>query len=164
MTQQTKISEDILNDCVYARYKKDACYLRAAEFVSGQNDEYVYNGKFYIKEPCHISGTGHFNAVDAIICINQLGFSGLGFLIKEKGLYMPYEDYLTNYNNVLIGQVEKLRFRKPVDPQNVYGEATERHKVMSGKLFAKGIIKFFDDKNGLCEGAYNWVFKIENNN
>lgn len=65
-----KLLEQVLEPYAYkgCRYLIDASY-KATE------DSVLAYGNFSISDPAYIRSTGHFNAVELIICFNQLAYS-----------------------------------------------------------------------------------------
>lgn len=70
-------------------------YLRAAKVVQGLLDNdpgeveekstpiITTEGQYSIPSSCYIQSTGHFNAVEFLICYNQLAYATFGHLIAE---------------------------------------------------------------------------------
>jgi hypothetical protein len=67
-------------------------YLRAAKVVQGVLDSppgekeapiITTEGRYAIPSSCYIQSTGHFNAVEFLICYNQLAYATFGHLIAE---------------------------------------------------------------------------------
>lgn len=149
------ISNDIIDPLLDVY---DVHYLKGAE-----RDGNIVRGHFVIDHsPYLIDGatSGHLNAVDLPLCINQLMFAAAGDMVKE-GNYQPlahvsFERFLDKqYTNALIANMD-MRFRREVPCQNLDGI------IDIGRLRKVGDSTFFPGKfnfgNGGVTGSFNMLF------
>lgn len=79
------VSEEIINKALVTYIAKNTRYLTQAQ-VYDTGDGIRLDAQFSIKESCYLSpGSGHFNAVEALMCFNQMLYVAvLGFGNTEK--------------------------------------------------------------------------------
>ncbi len=70
---------DTLMNTVLEVYFPNCRYLKSADFHYPE-----IKGEFGISSSCYIESTGHFNAVEAIICYNQLAYTFFAHGIDER--------------------------------------------------------------------------------
>lgn len=143
-------------------YRKDACYLKKAilEYNGNDNKYPILKGDLEINESCYIDDTGHFNAVEFNICFNQMGYTYLGYCIKE-GLIPQLEGFSKNnckeffekqLSHFLIVNIQSS-YKKPINSDQFYGEIGI--KTISKKANCTFIVmtcKYYDDDNGRSFG------------
>jgi hypothetical protein len=139
-------------DAVLEPYKPAARYLKSAEL------EYpTITGVFEIAQPCYIENTGHFNAVDLLICYNQLSYAGLAEagqkgIIPALGIITLEEFKALQLQNTLIVHVDKMRFKEPISTSNQIHGTVKVEKVIPAKnrlFFFKTAYNF---ENGKATG------------
>lgn len=135
--------------------KKTVCYWKNSE-----SNYPTMKGDFQINESCYIDDTGHFNAVEFNICYNQLGYTYLGYCIKE-GIIPELNDFAQDDNgeffekqlsHFLIVDIHST-YKRPINAKQFYGETTI--KSIYKKAHFTFIImpcKFYDDANGKAFG------------
>jgi hypothetical protein len=111
----------------------------------------------------------HFNAVDAIICFNQLGF----IQAIEGGLreLLPFSFFDIDINslrtvkttiNIMIAKINTT-FVRPIDPINFTGTITITNMYSHKNLpFAEIDYTFEDNKGGLAVGSARTVTFVQN--
>ncbi|ATL68307.1 FcoT family thioesterase [Nocardia terpenica] len=148
-------------------YKPHCRYLRSATVVA-ESDTIVGRGRFAVPEPCYIDDTGHLNAVEVIICYNQLMYQTLGMIVRH-GLAPEFgewtsEDFLRRYlPDVLIAEVN-TRFERPIDATGFSGEflidGMRRYRPgpdRAPRIALETSFRFGDDRGGQCAGDIRLV-------
>ncbi|MEM4254530.1 MAG: FcoT family thioesterase [Candidatus Woesearchaeota archaeon] len=139
-------------DAILEPYKPAARYLKSAEL------EYPkITGVFEISQPCYVDSTGHFNAVDLLICYNQLSYAGFAEagqmgVIPELGI-IPLEEFRQlQLQNMLIAHVDKMRFKKPISAKQIHGAVTVE-KIIPAKMNSLYFFKTaYNFENGKATG------------
>jgi len=88
-----KIDNDFLLKALKPYSSKEAVYLQEASVLGklGSDSNYIVQGKFSIESPCYVDETGHFNAVEFVMCYNQIGAVSLAYATQNK-LLLCLED------------------------------------------------------------------------
>ncbi|MBP5698475.1 MAG: hypothetical protein J6W96_02985 [Alphaproteobacteria bacterium] len=113
------VSEDIIKKALVTYVAKNTRYLGKAE-IDKKDDTVVLRGEFSINESCYLSpGSGHFNAVEAIMCFNQMLYAALLGGIEKK-MFPFYDDITADEFNlhrrkVYILEFEKIKFKKQIN-------------------------------------------------
>ncbi|WP_108870005.1 FcoT family thioesterase [Aquimarina aquimarini] len=143
-------------------YTEDACYLKKAVFeYDKKHSEYpIVKGEFEIKESCYIDDTGHFNAVEFNICFNQLGYTYLGYCIKE-GLIPGLEGFSNNdcndffekqLSHFLIANIQSS-YKRPINSNKFYGEIGIKSIIRKANCtFIVIPCNYYDDDEGRSFG------------
>ena len=118
--------------------------------------------QFSIPESCYIDATGHFNAVEFVICFNQLGYLYCAYL-AGRGLLPGSRDLGEFKSHQLAGmliQGLESRFSRPIDPRGFEGEvridAPEEERVNYWRQIYH--VRFWDQAGGNAEGAVTAAF------
>jgi hypothetical protein len=110
----------------------------------------------------------HFNAIDAVICYNQLGF----IQTIEGGIreLLPFSHFNIDINslrtvkttiNILIAKIN-ITFVRPIDPTDFTGKITINNMYFHKNMpFAETEFSFEDNKGGLAVGAARIVTFIQ---
>lgn len=141
-------------------YKPDCRYLKEADTVLA-GDALAVRARFAIPEPCYIEDTGHFNAVEFIICFNQMMYYAVAEAVNEAML-PPFSGWhLDDFwkrqlADFLIAGLHS-RFRRPVSARRFYGEGkfvklVQRSTGDRPLLLMDTVCRFWDDDGGRCEG------------
>ncbi len=135
-------------------YIPECRYLKEAEL-----DFPEVRGKFSIPNPFYCIGTGHFNAVEAIICYNQLGYTMVAEWIAQ-GLIgsagqIPLEEYKKlQAQSSYIARIDKLKFSNPIDATDFYGMISlEKTLRLKDTVFLSTKFKFWDENKGKATGS-----------
>uniref|UniRef100_A0A450ZHG7 (2E)-enoyl-[ACP] glycyltransferase n=1 Tax=Candidatus Kentrum sp. TUN TaxID=2126343 RepID=A0A450ZHG7_9GAMM len=142
-------------------YRTHATYLKKATFVittQGDRRTFSIKGDFRIPISCYIDDTGHFNAVEYNICLNQIGYVFLAHCVKEKllpeiGDY-DLETFIKNQlSNVLIYRLSS-KFPRMINAKKFYGELklNSLKKVGNYTMFNYEC-GFWDDGDGYSNGS-----------
>jgi FcoT-like thioesterase domain len=141
------------------RYLKQAVALAPTGGPPRRAVEWV--GQFSIPESCYIDSTGHFNAVEANICVNQLGYLAIAW-VAAQGAEHPYWGELgvadleafraKQLANVLILSLS-TSFRRVIDPRayqcRLHWVAARRKKADLSLLEMSFV--FTDQAGGLAQ-------------
>jgi len=154
---------DTLMDSVLEVYFPQCRYLKSVNFHYPE-----IRGEFGISSSCYIKSTGHFNAVEAIICYNQLAYTffahGIDERVEElmKLETLSFEDFSRNRQlpDSYIVDIRHLKFRKPINSSKFYGDMklNKASKVGSSAAFFLTGINFWDDGNGKASGEFLLAF------
>lgn len=153
------IAEDLLSRVLEPYSYKGCRYLIDAQYSAIEDSVLAY-GSFTIGESAYIRSTGHFNAVELILCFNQLAYSAFAPAILNKQISAlvgwSIEDYFRHQLSSMFIRSSSSRFRRPVDPQKFSArllcqdlqviERTWRY------LRVPCVIEFWDDNGGAASG------------
>ncbi|MBF6328351.1 hypothetical protein IU452_07440 [Nocardia transvalensis] len=155
-----EVEPDFLAD-VQQCYKPHCRYLRSAS-VTAAGETIVGTGHFAIAEPCYIDDTGHLNAVEVIICFNQLMYQTVATIVRH-GLHPAFGDWtVADFRrrylpDILIAEVH-TEFERPIGAAAFTGEfridAIDTYTAEGGsriKLATR--FRFGDERGGSCHGA-----------
>lgn len=186
-TSQAKVSPIFLQDQVlkqvlkpYVRTQTD--YLKSGHVVSVSGDVdtlFKMHGEFKIPVSCYIDSTGHFNAVEYIICYNQLAYFAFGELISTGLLKtlpinstnekvailineLTYEAYLKKQLESMYILKSETKFKAPIEPGLFYADLSIR-KILyrKGTFFIKTDCRFYDDIRGEADGEITLAYRAE---
>ncbi len=147
------IKKSTLDAVLEPYYKPQAQYLKSAEL------EYpAITGVFEISQPCYVEDTGHFNAVDLLICYNQLSYAGFAEakqmgIIPELGTVTLEEFKALQLKNMLIAHVDKMRFKEQISTLNQIHGTVKVEKVIPGRMNLPYFFKTtYNSENGKATG------------
>lgn len=118
--------------------------------------------QFSIPESCYIDATGHFNAVEFILCFNQLAYV-YGAYLAGRGL-LPGSNNIGEFkSNQLAGMLIKefeSRFSRPIDSRSFEGEARIEAPEEERANYWRQIyyVRFWDRAGGTAEGEITLAF------
>jgi len=157
--------EDTLRE-VIEPYISDCRYLKEAELdCNGEFPKAI--GKFEIPRSFYCIKTGHFNAVEAMICYNQLAYTMFGEC-SQKGMIGSHEPMsLEKFKSLqivsYIVKIKELIFKKPINPQHFHGKIELlRASNISNNLFLCTKFEFADDGEGFASGKALLAVSLEN--
>ncbi|MEV0901811.1 FcoT family thioesterase [Actinoplanes sp. NPDC049802] len=153
-------TDTALMDEVLQVYKPPCRYLTAADTLLADGTLGVAS-EFSVPQPFYIENTGHFNAVEFVICLNQMMYYAVAKAVKE-GMLAPFTEWqpddfwkrqLTDF--LIVGM--KTRFRRPVAAQRFHGEGrfvklVQRDVGFQPLLIMDVACRFWDDDGGRAEG------------
>lgn len=144
---------------------KDGCrYLQSAVItVDPARDAPIQaEGVFSIAGSSYIESTGHFNAAEFVMCINQLGYVVVSRAIETRGFGIaeqqfrgiPADAFATKQlAGVLILKLES-NFRRMIDPRRFTGRiAWHSVKATKRMILLQCSATFTDDAGGLADGT-----------
>ncbi|ACY18491.1 FcoT family thioesterase [Haliangium ochraceum] len=114
-------------------------------------------GRFSIGESCYIEDTGHFNAVEFIMCFNQIGYVLLAHAL-QAGLVRGVpawgrEDFAERQLPDVLIVNAKSTFRRMIDARDFVGEAVwTRASARGDHLFGSFDVSFYDAAGGRSTG------------
>ncbi len=153
--------KDILKEMT-APYVAECRYLKEAEV-----NHPVARGRFEIPKPFYCVSTGHFNAVEAVICYNQLAYTAFATFFEngaiEQAGRIPLEGFKKlQAGSSYIARVSDMTFRRPIDASNFWGEF-EISKVAKRKntIFFYTDFNFGDDNRGAADGKALLALSLE---
>ncbi|MGD9276884.1 MAG: FcoT family thioesterase [Candidatus Pacearchaeota archaeon] len=134
-------------------YKENCRYLSKVNFNYPSIE-----GDFHIPSSCYIKDTGHFNAVELIICYNQLAYTFFAHsanqgLIENYGKVPVDEFKKFQLEKTFITKVKKIKFGNQINSNNFYGRLNLK-KTMNfhGANFFDTDFNFWDDNGGKADG------------
>lgn len=155
-------------------------YLRSATFTKQvdwkampeRNAEPIVatQGRFCIPSSCYIQSTGHFNAVEFLICYNQLAYTTFGHLIAERQLAslprgrvsdschaalekLSIETFFAQQLSSMFILKTETRFKRVIDPADFRGELSVKSVFYRhGMLLTDTHCRFTDSSTGEAEG------------
>ncbi|MGR9000319.1 MAG: FcoT family thioesterase [Gammaproteobacteria bacterium] len=140
-------------------YKSECRYLQEAYFDDGTPKK--AKGIFSLSESFYVDSTGHLNAVEILICFNQLAYIFFGELIRRSMLPNVSVDSLDEFkdiqlSNTYIHKIEYLTFKKNISPNKFEGEMTliNTKSIKNISIFEVGIV-FTDSQNGKASGRFH---------
>lgn len=98
--------------CKGSRYLIDATYSATEESV-------LACGNFSIGDSAYIRSTGHFNAVELVLCFNQLAYSAFAPAVLKGEIAAlrgwSIDDYFNHQLPSMLIKTTASRFRRPID-------------------------------------------------
>ena len=115
--------------------------------------------RFSIEKSSYIKDTGHFNAVEFILCFNQIAYVLLAKSI-QTGLIKPLHNWKENtfyqrqLPDVLILSTS-ASFKRAINAKNFFGKVYwDSAHLKKGHLFMNWRIEYFDDALGKASGKF----------
>jgi len=153
---------DLLMEKVLEIYFPQCRYLKSANFHYPE-----INGEFEIPASFYVKGTGHFNAVEAIICYNQLAYTffahGIDGRVEELMKFdsLSFDEFARERQllDSFIVSIRELKFKRPINPHQFYGYMKLNKASKMGKsAFFMTEINFSDNSNGEALGEILLAF------
>ncbi|WP_424399102.1 FcoT family thioesterase [Mycobacterium uberis] len=137
------------------RYLIDAMYRATADSV-------LAYGNFRIDESAYIRGTGHFNAVELVLCFNQLGYStyAQGVVSNDISALRNWSitDYCRNQLSSILIKSTSSQFKKLINPQKFSARLHVHNLRIVDRtwryLQLSNTIEFWDDNGGSATGEF----------
>ena len=153
-------------------YLRSASVIQSCLWDDGTDGRPILTlqGRYSIPTSCYIRNTGHFNAVEFLICYNQLAYVAFGYIVRAR---MLDEDGLLNVSPAARDQFSKLtfedfrrrqlssmlilktstRFKAPIAAESFTGELQLLKMFYRNRTcFATSFCAFRDDQGGYAEG------------
>ncbi len=115
------IAEELLARVLEPYSCKGCRYLIDAQYSATEDSVLAY-GNFTIGESAYIRSTGHFNAVELILCFNQLAYSAFAPAVLNEEIRVlrgwSIDDYCQHQLSSMLIRKASSRFRKPLNPQS----------------------------------------------
>lgn len=116
------IAEELLARVLEPYSCKGCRYLIDAQYSATEDSVLAY-GNFTIGESAYIRSTGHFNAVELILCFNQLAYSAFAPAVLNEEIRVlrgwSIDDYCQHQLSSMLIRKASSRFRKPLNPQKL---------------------------------------------
>ncbi|MHA7665967.1 FcoT family thioesterase [Mycolicibacterium sp. HS_4_1] len=159
--ETSPIAEDLLARVLEPYSYKGCRYLIDAQYRA-TDDSMLAVGNFSIPEPVYIRSTGHFNAVELVLCFNQLAYSAFapavarGEVAGMRG--WSVEQYFEHQLPSMLIRATSSRYKRPINAQK-----------FSARLVCKDIeivertwrylkipcaIEYFDEDGGSAFGEF----------
>jgi hypothetical protein len=128
-------------------------------------------GQFSIPTSCYIQSTGHFNAVEYLICFNQLAYTTFGYLIKERVwddlpdgrissacraelAGMTIDRFFSKQLSSMLILKTETRFTRVIDANDFHAElAVQSLFYRKGTVFTQTTCRFSDAQGGSADGT-----------
>ena len=153
------IAEELLARVLEPYSYKGCRYLLDAEYRATEDSMLAY-GTFSIAESAYIRSTGHFNAVELVLCFNQLAYSAFApaGIDEEIAAFRGWTiaDYLNNQLPNMLIRSTASRFKKPINAAKFSARLRcENLEVVQRTwryLKVPCAIEFWDDDGGAASG------------
>jgi len=122
------VPEEIIVKALAMYSAKDTRYLKSAQIGKDTDTNTIsLIGNFSIEDCCYSApNSGHFNAVEAIICFNQMFYVALLAGVDKKMFPFCADVAIDNFDKywqkVYIVEFEKIKFRKLINSASFYGK------------------------------------------
>jgi hypothetical protein len=159
-------------DKVLACYKPDCRYLRSALVERPAVQARAYDGddtpvlsllcEFSIPQSCYIDDTGHFNAVEFIICLNQMYYMG-GAVGAVYGLVpaladMSFDEFLRRQLPDSLIHKLKSTFKRQINARAFSGRiAFPLIEKRSKFIVLETTCAYWDADGGYADGEVDYV-------
>ncbi|OSC39856.1 FcoT family thioesterase [Mycobacterium decipiens] len=158
-TDTVPIAEDLLSR-VLEPYSYKGCRYLIDAASKATADSVIAYGNFRIGESAYIRSTGHFNAVELLLCFNQLAYSAFAPAVINGDIPAlrgwSIDDYYGHQLASMLIRSTSSRFRKPINPQKFSARLLCRDlQVIERKwryLLVPCAIEFWDEYGGAASG------------
>ena len=153
------IAEDLLIRVLEPYSYKGCRYLIDAEYRATA-DSVRAHGNFCIAESAYIRSTGHFNAVELIMCFNQLAYAAFApaILNEEIPVFRGWSmsDYFDYQLPSMLIKTTSTRFRRPINAHKFSARLLCRDFQIIERtwryLLVPCAIEFWDENGGAASG------------
>lgn len=153
------IAEDLLVKVLEPYACKDSRYLIDAKYKATEYSVLAY-GNFSIGDSSYIRSTGHFNAVELVLCFNQLAYSAFAPAVLNEEIAdlrgWSIDDYFNLQLPSMLIKTTASRFRRPINARKFSArlhckdfEVVERSWRY---LKIPCAIEFWDEQGGAASG------------
>jgi len=182
------ISSAFLSHILQPYQALHADYLRTASVVkigspSMEKKEAIIttHGRYRIPSSCYIQSTGHFNAVEFLICYNQLAYVTFGYLIEHGILKVlpagcisercrsalqsvSIEEFFSKQLSSMFILKAESRFRRVIDPMDFHC-VLEVNSVFyrQNTFFTDTSCRFGDATGGEADGSVLLAYPVQGN-
>lgn len=158
------IAEDLLARILEPYSYKGCRYLIDAEFKAA-NDAVLAYGNFRIDDSAYIRSTGHFNAVELILCFNQLAYCAFaqGVVNDDISAFRGWSiaDYCEHQLSSMLIKSASSRFRRPINPRAFSARLLcQDLRIVDQKsryLLVPSTVEFWDEDGGAASGEVELV-------
>lgn len=121
LVDMAPIAEDLLAKVLEPYSCKGSRYLIDANYRATEDSVLAY-GHFSIGDSSYIRSTGHFNAVELVLCFNQLAYSAFAPAILNEEIPVlrgwSIDDYFNYQLPSMLIKTTASRFRRPINAHN----------------------------------------------
>ncbi len=124
----------------------------------------LITGRFNIPQSCYIKDTGHFNAVEFLICFNQLAYTAFGYMINNRFFdNNPINGITPQCKKIMAGINIATYFDKQLSSMLILKTTTRFKRVINAKHFT-GILSInsFSYKKNTVFISTSCIFKDDN--
>ncbi|MBY0443227.1 MAG: FcoT family thioesterase [Mycobacteriaceae bacterium] len=158
-TETIPIAESLLSKVLEPYSYKGCRYLLDAQYQATENSVLAY-GNFRIEESAYIRSTGHFNAVELVLCFNQLAYSAFAPAIINNAIPAlrgwSIDDYYRHQLSSMLIRRTSSQFKKPINPQKFSARLLcQNFQVIERSwryLLVPCTIEFWDEDGGAASG------------
>lgn len=155
------IPEDLLSKVLEPYSYKGCRYLVDADYGIA-DDVVVAHASFGIDESVYIRSTGHFNAVELVLCFNQLTYSAFaqGCVNEEIDAFLGWsiDDYCRNQLAGMLIKSTSSRFKRQIDARRFSARlrAHDFHIVERTWRYLQfqSVVEFWDEDGGSATGEF----------
>lgn len=161
LSDAAPIAEDVLAT-VLEPYTYKGCRYLVEAVSQAEADSVLAQGTFTIAESAYIRSTGHFNAVELVLCFNQLAYSafapaiGDGIIPAFRGWGL--EDYCKHQLSSMFIRTSSSRFKRPIDANKFSARLECRNFEIVQRtvryLRVPCAIEFWDEQGGSAFGEF----------
>ncbi|MDR3659223.1 MAG: FcoT family thioesterase [Mycobacterium sp.] len=156
-----QIPEDLLARVLEPYSYKGCRYLTDAEYHA-TGDSLFATGNFSIPESVYIRSTGHFNAVELVLCFNQLAYSAFAPAVFNDEIDgfrgWSIDDYFDNQLSSMLIRSTSSRYKRQIDARKFSARLTCEGIEVAERtwryLKIPCAIEFFDDNGGSAFGEF----------
>lgn len=189
-TTTKEIASDFLSNILAPYQPTGTDYLRAAKVVDvlldsdpGKADQkntpiITTEGRYAIPSSCYIQSTGHFNAVEFLICYNQLAYTTFGYLIAEDILKrlpdgrvsaacqvelrrLSIKPFLTKQLSSMFILKAATRFKRMINAGDFHCTlSVDSIFYRHGTFFTSTRCEFSDDQGGGADGTVLLAYPV----
>ncbi|ATB30099.1 FcoT family thioesterase [Melittangium boletus] len=165
LPEHSAVSRELM-DLVLAPYLPPCRYMKQAfarvPDTASANSSLVLHADFVIPSSCYINSTGHFNAVESNICVNQLAYLLFAWSLRgakdhpfsaEVGPFDMETFREKQLPNMWILSLQ-TSFRRAINPHGFQGtiEWTHATRTRTKLLLLEMSFRFSDGERGQAEG------------
>lgn len=155
------VPEELLAQVLEPYSYKGCRYLVDARYHATGNAMYA-TGNFSIPESVYIRSTGHFNAVELVLCFNQLAYSAFAPAVRNGQIDgfrgWSLDDYFANQLSSMLIRATSSRYRRQINAQKFSARLTcsDIEVVERSWRYLKVpcAIEFSDDDGGSAFGEF----------
>ncbi|WP_125078731.1 FcoT family thioesterase [Mycobacterium sp. P7213] len=161
LSDAAPIAEDVLAT-VLEPYTYKSCRYLVDAVSQASADSVLAQGNFAIAESAYIRSTGHFNAVELVLCFNQLAYSAFAPAICD-GVIPAFrgwglEDYCKHQLSSMFIRNSSSLFKRPIDANKFSARLECRDFEIVQRtvryLRVPCAIEFWDEHGGSAFGEF----------
>ncbi|WP_078324722.1 FcoT family thioesterase [Mycobacteroides salmoniphilum] len=160
-TDTVALEEDILCRVLEPYSYKGCRYLLDGEYGFSQDSVFA-TGNFRIDDSAYIRSTGHFNAVELVLCFNQLAYSAFAQGTVQNDVWAfrgwSLDDYCQNQLAGMLIKSTSSRYKRLINSQNFQARMwAGDFQVIERSLRylqVRSTIEFWDQDGGSATGDF----------